>query len=529
MNEWLQSENVSEELKNILKSYDEKQLNIAMNNKVEFGTAGIRGTMGAGYGFMNENIINWATIGYAKYLNNNFDNPKVVIAYDNRKNSRNFANICANVLTQNEIEVYIFEELKSTPQLSFTIRSLNASGGINITASHNPKVDNGYKLYNDQGGQYLPADIDKIKNYINEISSPIDVAVCNEPNNDLINVLTDDSEYIDFIRSNTNSEFKNYEKILISPLHGCGRITKAINEKVNFKNIFYVEQQMDADVEFTTAPSPNPDSAVAYEFAIKNNDQGCNYIIANDPDADRVGVYDVRNSYLFSGNQIATLLVNYLTETKQYSPNQLLITSNVSSTLPLKIAENNGIKTDVVLTGFKWIGDIIDEETFFMGYEESNGYLTHAKTRDKDGLASAFKVIEMINYYYNTGSTLKEELEKVYQEYGYYVEEQVSIAIDSMEIVDKVISNIDLNTFNDIKYIEDYNNCTRKFNDKNEEITLAKNNMIKVVFNNDNWFAIRPSGTEPKVKIYCNCVSKDYVQAMNDLNTLKKDLVQMFK
>lgn len=529
MNEWLLSNNVSEELKDELRTYDENKLNIAINHKVEFGTAGIRGTMGAGYGYINENIINWVTIGYAKYLNNNFKNPKIVIAYDNRKNSKYFAKICSNVLSNHNVEVFIFSKLKSTPQLSFTIRMLNASGGINITASHNPKVDNGYKLYNEYGGQYLPNDIEGIKNFINEISSPIDTCVYSNSNEKLITILDDDSEFTNFIKNKTNVKFKNYEKILISPLHGCGQIIKSINEKVQFKNVFYVEDQMDGDENFTTAPEPNPDSKKAYEFAIKNNFNNCNYIIANDPDADRVGIYDVKNDYLFSGNQIATLLVDYLITTKQFKKNQILITSNVSSTLPLKIAKKHDIKTEVVLTGFKWIGDIMHDETYFMGYEESNGYLTHTKTRDKDGITTAFKLIEMINYYFNNCSSLKNELERIYAQNGYYLEEQLNIFVDDISIVNNIISSIDFNSFENILFIEDFNKGSRIFKDKSEEISLPKNNMIKVEFTNGNWFAIRPSGTEPKIKVYCNTVGNSYNEAKDGLDVLKAKLKNIFK
>lgn len=528
MNKWLESENVSEELKILISSYNETELNIALNNKVEFGTAGLRGTMGAGFGYINENIINWATIGYAKYLKKHFNNPKVVIAYDNRKNSKEFAQICANVLSINSIEVYIFDILKSTPQLSFTIRMLNAQGGINITASHNPKADNGYKLYNEHGGQYLPDAVNEIKKYIEEIKSPIDVSVYTKANEDYITVLNDDSEYINFVKSNTFAKFEKYEKILVSSLHGCGSILKKMNDTIGFENISYVEEQLIADVNFSTAPEPNPDSIKAYEFSIENN-KDCNYIITNDPDADRVGLYDVINKKLFTGNQLATLIVNYLIETNQYSDNQVLITSNVSSTLPLEIAKANGINTDIVLTGFKWIGKIMNDSTFFMGYEESNGYLTHTSTRDKDGISAAFKLIELINYYYNKGLTLNEVLESIYNKYGYYVEKQESLFLDDMSVVDKVINSIDLNTFDNIKYIEDFNTATRTFADKTEQITLPTNNMIKVVYNNNKWFAIRPSGTEPKIKVYLYANDKNYENSIKELNKMKDEVINLFK
>lgn len=528
MKRWLLSENVSDELKSLLKSYNEKQLNKALSTRIEFGTAGMRGTMGAGYGYINENTINWATIGYAKYLNANFKSPKVVIAYDNRKNSKAFATLCAKILSSSDIEVYIFNELKSTPQLSFTIRMLNAHGGINITASHNPKTDNGYKLYNQHGGQYLPDDIDLIKEYINQIDSCIDIAICTTENNELIHVLNDDSHFINLIDQNVSSNFDNYEKILISPLHGCGSILKEINKVVGFKNIYYVDKQMDGDENFTTAPEPNPDSKIAYEYALDNNNDNCNYIIANDPDADRVGIFDVKNDFLYSGNQLATLLVYYMLTTNQYKENQTIIASNVSSDLPVEIAKSYNLNTKTVLTGFKWIGDILND-TFFMGYEESNGYLIHQETRDKDGISAAFKLIEMINHYYNNDTTLNEVLNEIYTKYGYYVDSQISLVVDDMCIVDNVIKNINISTFNNVKYIEDFNSDSRMYNDYNEQIGLPKNNMIKVFFNDNSWFAIRPSGTEPKIKIYINTIGATKQEANNKMEEIKKLALNLFK
>lgn len=525
MNDWLSSKHVSDELKEQMKTYNEAMLDIALNKKVEFGTAGLRGTMGTGYGFINENIINWATIGYAKYLNNKFDNPSVVIAYDNRINSREFAQICANVLTNNNIKVYIFDELKSTPQLSYTIRMLDAKGGINITASHNPKVDNGYKLYNEFGGQYLPDDVTNIKNYIDEINSPINIDVYRSSNKDLLVELNDDSNYTNFIKSIVSKDFNNFEKILVSPLHGCGRIIKDMNDLIGFNNISFVNEQLDADGHFTTAPEPNPDSLIAYKFAIENVKDN-KYIVATDPDADRVGLYDVLNKHLYSGNQIAALLVNYLIKTNQYKENQVIITSNVSSRLPIEIAKKHNLITKTVLTGFKWIGDIMDDD-YFMGFEESNGYLIHNQTRDKDGISAAFKIFEMINYYYNNNSSIYEELESIYKEYGYYIDNQLSIAISDQSVVTNLINNIDFNTFENIDCIENYNNATRTYSDHVEPITLSKNNMLKIIFKDNSWLAIRPSGTEPKIKVYFNACSDNYDASIEKINYMKNKIEEL--
>ncbi|MFV0499413.1 MAG: phospho-sugar mutase [Bacilli bacterium] len=527
MNDWLQSKNVSDELKIIMKNYTKDQLNTALNTKVSFGTAGIRGTLGVGYGYINENIINWATIGYSKFLNSKITNPSIVIAYDNRKNSKHFAQICANVLSINNIKVYMFDELKSTPQLSFTIRQLRASGGINITASHNPKYDNGYKLYNAEGGQYLPSDIKVIKKYIEMINSPIDIPIINKANKELIITLNDDSEFINFINSITNSKHKSYEKILISPLHGCGSIIKKINQTIDFKNIYYVNEQLIADENFTTSPNPNPDSIEAYNFAINNNVNKCKFILATDPDSDRIGVYDVSNNYLYSGDEIATLLINYLLQTNQFHKNQEILTSNVSSELPLIIAKNYGINHRITLTGFKWIGQNMNENTFLMGYEESNGYLIHTKTRDKDGISASFKIIEMINHYYNNNSSLKLELNKIYSKYGYYLDRQLSFSINNSDSVNNFINSIDFNTFENIDFIENYDTGFRSFFNKREKLSLPKSKMLKVVFKNKNWFAIRPSGTEPKVKIYIYSNNKNYNVAMTNLDNIEKNILSL--
>ncbi len=526
MNEWLTSNNVSDELKETLKSYNEKQLNIALNNKVTFGTAGLRGTMGAGYGFINENIINWATIGYAKYLLNKNSNPKVVIAYDNRRNSQNFAKLCAKILSSFKIEVYIFENLTSTPELSFTIRRLNADGGINITASHNPKDDNGYKLYNSQGGQYLPADIDEIKNYIDQITSPIDVAICEKENQNYINVITNHDEFINFVAKNIDSSFEKYEHILISTLHGCGQIIEAANNKIQFENIAFVASQLNSDPNFTTAPSPNPDTLTTYEYAINNN-PNCKYILATDPDADRVGMYDVLHKTLYTGNQIATLLLNYLLETNSYDKNQTVIASNVSSMLPVKMAKAHNLNTEITLTGFKWIGQIMDE-SFLFGYEESNGFLLHKQTRDKDGVVAAFKLIEMINYYYNKNQTLYDVLDSIYKKYGYHLDTQVSIVVDDLNVVNEVTSKINLDTFEGILYIEDYNTLTRTYKTTTTKLVLPQNNMLKIVFDDESFIAIRPSGTEPKIKAYCNAVGTTKDHANSRLQQLRQYSENLF-
>ncbi len=530
MEKWLNSNNVSDELKDLIKTYDEKQLHIAFNTKIEFGTAGMRGTMGAGYGYINENIVNWATIGYAKYLNNKFKDCKVVIAYDNRKNSENFARLCANVLSNLNVNVYLFSELKSTPQLSYAIRELDAHGGINITASHNPKSDNGYKLYDENGCQYLPAQITEIKDCINEIKDPLDVKLYNSGNEDKVTYLNDDSSYVNFVAAQTNNNFKKYEKILITPLHGCsGNTIKQINDTIKFENIDYVTEQMHPDSNFTTVESPNPDSVISYQYAIENNLNDSNYILANDPDADRVGVYDVVNKVLFSGNQIASLLMQYLIDTNQYSTNDLVITSNVSSMLPIEIAKKHNLNKKIVLTGFKYIGNLIDEDSFLFGYEESNGYLMHTKTRDKDGIASAFKIIEMINYYFNQNISLNEKLQSIYQEYGYYVDRQSSIFVDDMSIVETVIDKIDFNTFEDIAVIENYNTQTRLYLTESEEIQLPKANVLKVIFKDNSWFAIRPSGTEPKIKIYYSATSNNIEKADQFIDYLETYLLKLFK
>lgn len=530
MNKWLQSPNVSDELKNQIKSYNEKQLKIAFETKIEFGTAGMRGVMGAGNGYINENNINWATVGYAKYLNSKFENPKVVIAYDNRHNSNVFAKLSAAVLTNFNIEVYLFDKLTSTPQLSYTIRELKAHGGINITASHNPKSDNGYKLYNDEGCQYLPEDIDEIKNFINEIESPIDIAIYRNAQERFLNILeSNKNSYLQFVNSITNSNFDKYENILVTPMHGCSADAfKLISEMSNFKNIHFVEEQMIADPDFSTATSPNPDSVEAYEFAIKSNNGKSSYILANDPDADRVGVYDVKNEKLFTGNQIATLLMQYLIDSKQYKENMNVVTSVVSSMLPIQIAKKHGLNTSIVLTGFKYIGTKMDEN-FLFGYEESNGYLMHNNTRDKDGIASGFKIIEMINFYYNQGITLSEKLASIFDEYKYYYETQTSMFVDDMSIVNAIFKKIDINSFDNIDNIENYQTLTKVSKDSSEAINLPKTNMLKVNFSDESWFAIRPSGTEPKIKVYYNILDNNLDNALERFKVLSAEVSQLFK
>ncbi len=512
-----------------------QELMEAFYQDLEFGTGGLRGIIGIGSNRMNKYTVSIATQGLANYILQNANKPfKVVIAYDSRNMSKEFANISAEVLSANEIEVFLFSELRPTPLLSFAVRYLQATAGIVITASHNPKQYNGYKVYWSDGGQLVPPHdkgvIDEVKK-VGEYSN-----VKKNINKFLIHIINDeiDSAYLNQLN---NLQFLSeivpkYQKIVYTPLHGTGvtLVPKALHSW-GFDNLFLVEEQSILDGNFPTTKSPNPEEKAAMELAINKAKQiDADLILATDPDADRVGtgIKMSNNEYkLLNGNQIASLLTYYnlemLKQLNSLPSNAFIVKTIVTTELMRKIADEYNVKTYDVLTGFKYIAELIrlkeGKEKFICGGEESYGFLSADWVRDKDAIMTSCQIAELQEYAAMNGKTLMDILEMLYEKYGYFLEDQKSISmtgIEGMENMKKLMDNYRNNPpemINNIPVVKilDYQISKAK-NIKNnsiDNIDLPKSNVLQFILEDDTKITIRPSGTEPKIKYYFAIVRKN--------------------
>ena len=512
-----------------------QELMEAFYQDLEFGTGGLRGIIGIGSNRMNKYTVSIATQGLANYILQNANKPfKVVIAYDSRNMSKEFANISAEVLSANEIEVFLFSELRPTPLLSFAVRYLQATAGIVITASHNPKQYNGYKVYWSDGGQLVPPHdkgvIDEVKK-VGEYSN-----VKKNINKSLIHIINDeiDSAYLNQLNKlQFLSEIvPKSQKIVYTPLHGTGvtLVPKALHSW-GFDNLFLVEEQSILDGNFPTTKSPNPEEKAAMELAINKAKQiDADLILATDPDADRVGtgIKMSNNEYkLLNGNQIASLLTYYnlemLKQLNSLPSNAFIVKTIVTTELMRKIADEYNVKTYDVLTGFKYIAELIrlkeGKEKFICGGEESYGFLSADWVRDKDAIMTSCQIAELQEYAAMNGKTLMDILEMLYEKYGYFLEDQKSISmtgIEGMENMKKLMDNYRNNPpemINNIPVVKilDYQISKAK-NIKNnsiDNIDLPKSNVLQFILEDDTKITIRPSGTEPKIKYYFAIVRKN--------------------
>ncbi|HOF07699.1 MAG TPA: phospho-sugar mutase [Bacteroidales bacterium] len=512
-----------------------QELMEAFYQDLEFGTGGLRGIIGIGSNRMNKYTVSIATQGLANYILQNANKPfKVVIAYDSRNMSKEFANISAEVLSANEIEVFLFSELRPTPLLSFAVRYLQATAGIVITASHNPKQYNGYKVYWSDGGQLVPPHdkgvIDEVKK-VGEYSN-----VKKNIHKSLIHIINDEIDNA-YLNQLNNLQFLSeivpkYQKIVYTPLHGTGvtLVPKALHSW-GFDNLFLVEEQSILDGNFPTTKSPNPEEKAAMELAINKAKQiDADLILATDPDADRVGtgIKMSNNEYkLLNGNQIASLLTYYnlemLKQLNSLPSNAFIVKTIVTTELMRKIADEYNVKTYDVLTGFKYIAELIrlkeGKEKFICGGEESYGFLSADWVRDKDAIMTSCQIAELQEYAAMNGKTLMDILEMLYEKYGYFLEDQKSISmtgIEGMENMKKLMDNYRNNPpemINNIPVVKilDYQISKAK-NIKNnsiDNIDLPKSNVLQFILEDDTKITIRPSGTEPKIKYYFAIVRKN--------------------
>lgn len=537
INNWLSQpidENDKQWILNTLET-NPQELEEAFFQDLEFGTGGLRGILGIGSNRMNKYTVSIATQGLANYILQNANKPfKVVIAYDSRNMSKDFARISAEVLSANDIEVFVFSELRPTPLLSFAVRYLQATAGIVITASHNPKQYNGYKVYWSDGGQLVPPQDKGVIDEVKKVSQYSNVKKnCNES---LIHTINDEIDNA-YLNQLNNLQFLSdiYPKsqiIVYTPLHGTGvtLVPKALLAW-GFDNLHLVEEQSTPDGNFPTTKSPNPEEKAAMELALNKAKQtDADLILATDPDADRVGtgIKIANNDYkLLNGNQIAALLTYYNLEMRKnrnaLPANAFIVKTIVTTELMRKIADDYNVKTYDVLTGFKYIAELIrlkeGKEKFICGGEESYGFLSADWVRDKDAIMTSCQIAELQEYAAINGKTLVDILQMLYEKYGYYLEDQKSISmsgIEGMGNMKKLMDNYRNNppkSINNIPVIKilDYKLSVAKnlVTNSIENISLPKSNVLQFILADDTKITIRPSGTEPKIKYYFALVKKN--------------------
>lgn len=562
-NEWLNSAVIAEEVKEELRSItDEKELEDRFYKDLDFGTAGLRGVIGAGTNRMNTYTVSKATQGYAMYLNNNFENPSVAIAYDSRNMSEDFAKATALTFAANKVKVYLFESLRPTPMLSFTVRELNCSGGVVITASHNPKQYNGYKVYGQDAGQITDEGVHEILSYINNIDIFEDVKTISEEEameKGLLQYIGEDIDkvYIEKVKSLilrkelVNEKAKDLN-IIYTPIHGSGLMPiKRVLTELGFEKLSIVKEQEKPDGDFPTTPYPNPESKQVFELALEMaKDINPDIIFGTDPDADRIGVIVKDNSgeyKVLTGNETGMLLAHYmlksLKDRNELPENAAVIKTIVTTEAVKNIVESFNATLINTLTGFKYIGEKIKEfeetnsNTFIFGLEESYGYLAGTFVRDKDAVIAATLITEMTLYYKEKGLTLYEALINLYEEYGYTKETLVSIELQGKEGQDKITKCIDtlrndkVTEINGIKVVKafDYKLSEEVSYENNDvtksEINLPKSNVLKYILEDDSWFVVRPSGTEPKMKVYLSIVGESLKSSEEKINAFKEDVM----
>ena len=542
---WADFADLPDYLRRDLENMDEKTKEDAFYTNLEFGTAGMRGLIGAGTNRINIYVVRQATEGLARLIESKGGNEKergVAIAYDSRHFSPEFAFESAAVLAKHGIKSYVFESLRPTPELSFAVRHLNCFAGIMITASHNPAPFNGYKVYGEDGGQMPPHDADALTTYIRAIENPFTVEVADveaEKASGLIEVIGEavDVEYLKEVKDvNINpaliEEFGKDMKIVYTPLHGTGEmLARRALAQAGFDSVQVVEAQATPDPDFSTVKSPNPESQAAFALAEELGRQvGADVLVATDPDADRVGVEVLQKdgSYLnLSGNQIGAIMAKYILEAHKNAgtlpENAALCKSIVSTDLVTKIAESYGATMFNVLTGFKFIAEKIQEfeekhnHTYMMGFEESFGYLIKPFVRDKDAIQAVLVVAELAAYYRSRGLTLADGIEEIYKEYGYYAEKTISVTlsgVDGAEQIKAIMAKFRENgpkewNATEITVVEDFKAQTSTAADGTVTIlTTPPSDVLKYTLADGSWIAVRPSGTEPKIKFYIAVVGE---------------------
>lgn len=546
---------------------DDAEIKDRFYRSLEFGTAGLRGVIGAGLNRMNIYVVGQATQGLANQLiktNPGRNDLSVTIAYDSRHKSDVFAKEAAMILAANGIKAYLFEELKPVPELSFSVRYKKADAGIAVTASHNPAKYNGYKVYGADGAQLNPEladivleEIDKTDIFCDIKKTDFDTAV----KNGMIEIMGDEVEekYLDFVQEQCiNPELAKEKghtlKFVYTPFHGAGnKPVRKILKRIGFDNVVVVKEQEMPDGDFPTVVSPNPENKEGFTLAVKYaKDCGADLIVGTDPDSDRVGILvkNAEGEYVtFSGNQVGALLTEYilssLKERGELPSDGYVVKTIVTTNIIKAMCDFYGAEMKEVLTGFKFIGEKIKESeetgkgTYIFGFEESYGYLKGTYARDKDAVVATMLIAEMALYYQEKGSSVFEQMDKIYQKYGYYKEYVESVTMEGIEGLDKIKSimeNIRKNppetvAGKKVTAVRDYLTSVRTETEsgKKEEILLPKSNVIYLELEDDNNFVIRPSGTEPKIKLYCLLKGNTQNEADSLAELVREDIKAIVK
>lgn len=555
--EWINNPYFDDETRQELMNIkdDNKEIEDRFYKNLEFGTGGLRGVIGAGTNRINDYTVRRATFGLANYIlkkcGEDGKQKGVVIAYDSRHKSAEFCLETAKTLAACGIKAYIFDSLRPTPELSFAVRHLGCIAGVVITASHNPPEYNGYKVYWTDGGQVCPVIASEIINEVNEVKeySTIPTISKNEAiENGLLEIIGNevDTAFIEAVktqvlRQDIIDKVGNDIKIFFTPIHGTGNIPiRTVLKEVGFKNVEVIKEQELPDPNFSTVKYPNPEEKEVFNIAIeKAKKEGADIIIGTDPDCDRVGVV-VKNTegeyIVLNGNQVGSLLVNYVLENlkneNKLPQNPTIVKTIVTSELGAVIAKSFGVESIDTLTGFKFIGEKIhefensNEKTFIMGYEESYGYLVGTHARDKDGVVASLLISEMAAFYYEKGMSLYEGLMDIYSRYGYFREELKSITlkgIDGMEKIKSIMNyfrNSNIESIGGLKVndIKDYSKGIAG---------LPKSDVLKFILEDNSWVAIRPSGTEPKIKFYFGCNGKDKNTVDCKIDCIIKEIIEL--
>ncbi|MDU3338229.1 phospho-sugar mutase [Paraclostridium bifermentans] len=550
-NQWVTDKYFDEFTRNELASIkdDENEIKERFYKNLEFGTAGLRGIIGAGTNRINDYTVARATFGLANYILKNVEQEGkdrgVVIAHDSRFKSREFCLQTANTLAACGIKAYIFDGLRTTPELSFAVRYLNCIAGVVITASHNPPEYNGYKVYWEDGAQVMPEVADAITKEVNSINDYNKIPTIKEDQKNLIVMLGEeqDTAFIEavkkqFIGKNIVERVGKNFKIVYTPLCGTGNVPiQRVLKEVGFEKVLVVKEEEAPDPNFAGINYPNPEDKKALERGISlAKKEDADLVIATDPDCDRVGlaVKTKNGEYeLLTGNQIGALLVNYvlghLKETDCLPQNSTIIKTIVTSEFGAKVAESYGVDCLNVLTGFKFIGDKIkifektNKKTFIMGYEESYGYLVGTHARDKDGVVASMLISDMAAYYYDKGMSLYDGLMELYSKVGFFKEDMISITLNGIVGVEKIKAIMEYFRKNGLDEVDGLKVTTSK--DYSQGIDgLPKSNVLKFILEDGSWIAIRPSGTEPKLKFYIGVNSKSKSELNNRCKKIKETI-----
>jgi phosphoglucomutase len=526
---WLEFEGLNQELRDELLSMNETDIENAFYTSLVFGTGGMRGVLGAGINRMNIYTIRKANFGFGSYLSKKYDDLKrgVVIAYDNRHKSRLFAEESASVLASFGIKSYLFESLRPTPELSFAVRYLNAIGGIMVTASHNPPNYNGYKIYDEDGCQLVPQYADQVIEIVDGVEDVFHIETVDFNTvleQGLVEIIGKeiDEVYLDTVDTvQLKKELDKKIKIVFTPLHGTSAMIGLESLKRNGYDVIPVAEQMVPDPDFRMVDSPNPENKSAFDLAIEYGKKyDADLLIATDPDADRLGIAVKHDGeyVLLTGNQTGAIMVDYILRMRKEQgslPEKGMVYNTVvTSEFGAAIAKSYGMEVKSTLTGFKFIGEqaklIEDTEYEFMfGYEESYGYVVKDFVRDKDSIQALLLVSEIANVGKQTNKTLVDYLNLLYSVYGYYKEDLVNVVLEGASgasKIEEIMAYFRNNSLEEVAGLkvtlkEDYLLSVRE-GSSTEKITLPKSNVIKFVLEDGSWFVLRPSGTEPKLKIY---------------------------